>query len=117
MSVQPSAFRAWMLARKFKPDGGIGCPRPWRGRNTSFTPPSVPVSSWSEGEPQGVSTLTQRLSSSPSISYSPEPPMTPSIQSDMSFPLKRKARLASEPFRNHRRCNPPQWATLRHTRL
>ncbi|WP_247882192.1 hypothetical protein [Azospirillum sp. TSH100] len=77
ISVTPSCFSAWMLARKFSSDGGMRWPRPWRGRKTSFWLASSPVSSSSDGSPKGVVTVTQRVFSSPSMSYRPLPPITP----------------------------------------
>jgi hypothetical protein len=80
MSVQPARFSASTLARALTSDGGRRCPRPWRGRKTNSTAPIRPVSNWSDGSPHGVSTEIHRASSSASIAYSPEPPMTPIFQ-------------------------------------
>jgi hypothetical protein len=68
ISVTPERFRASMLARKLSSLGGIGWPRPWRGRNTICWPSSSPNKSSSEGAPKGVSTLRQRVFSRPSMS-------------------------------------------------
>ena len=59
--------QATFLARALSWLGGIGWPRPWRGRKTKRTPSIRPMSSESEGPPQGVSTASHWASSSASI--------------------------------------------------
>ena len=54
-------------------------PRPWRGKNTSRMPASVPQTNSSDGSPNGVVSRTRSTSCSPGISYNPLPPITPTV--------------------------------------
>src|SRR5215471_19864407 len=56
-------------------------PRPWRGRKATRVPPSSPMSSSSEGVPNGDSIFSQRAPTRPSSEYTPLPPRTPSTAS------------------------------------
>ncbi len=67
MSVTPARFNASILARKLISLGGMTWPRPWRGRNTTWVPPSLPKHSSSEARPKGDGTARQDISVSPSI--------------------------------------------------
>jgi len=63
-SVTPLRFSASIFARKFSAEGGLGWPRPGRGRKTQRIPASVPKSSLSEASLQGVATWRHSRSSS-----------------------------------------------------
>ena len=68
-------------------EGGIVCPPLWRGRNTMSVPASVPSTSGADGVPHGVSNIRVSRFSSPGMSYSPDPPITPNTALTMwSFP-------------------------------
>src|SRR5271157_1109588 len=66
-----------MLARKLISLGSKRWPLPWRARNATRFPSSVPTTMASEGSPNGVFTRISRASLSPLIAYSPLPPITP----------------------------------------
>src|SRR3954449_12299959 len=83
MSVTPQRFSASILARKLIADGGNTCPRPCRGRKTTFCPSSVPKQNSSEVRPNGLSTRRQTISVNPSIRYRPLPPIIPMMRSVM----------------------------------
>src|SRR5450755_163829 len=53
------------------------CPRPWRARNATLRPSSVPRTYASEGLPNGVLRRTSLTLVRPGIEYSPLPPMIP----------------------------------------
>ena len=59
-SVTPARFKASMLARKLMADGGILCPRPWRGRKRTGSPSRSANSTRSDGSPQGEAIASQR---------------------------------------------------------
>src|SRR5215471_11374605 len=55
------------------------CPRPWRARNATRFPSTVPMTILSEGFPNGVLTANSRPLLRPFIEYKPLPPMTPMV--------------------------------------
>src|SRR5438876_882221 len=78
-----------VLARKFSSDGRILWPAPWRARNATRLPRSVPSRYGPDGSPNGVfSTLSSRSVSS-AMSYNPLPPITPTW-TDISLLVRLK---------------------------
>ena len=61
----------------FSSDGGMRWPRPWRGRNTHLWPRKSPDQQLVGWPAPGEATATHSAPSSPSISYTPLPPMMP----------------------------------------
>src|SRR5512142_2862664 len=74
-----------MFARKFNSDGMIVCPAPWRARNATCLPRSVPITYGPDGSPNGVEIRSSRRSVSSAISYRPLPPMIPIFVSIVSL--------------------------------
>ena len=72
--------------RKLISDGGMKCPTPWRGRNAIRVPFSSPITTSSEGGPNGVSTETFSMTFNSFIEYKPLPPITPSNFSTINTP-------------------------------
>src|SRR6266850_853464 len=66
-----------MLARKFSSEGRIRCPTPWRARNATRLPRSVPITYGPEGSPKGVVIVFSSRSLTSDMSYRPLPPMMP----------------------------------------
>src|SRR6185312_6265996 len=66
-----------MFARKFSSDGISVWPLPWRARNATRLPRSVPRRYGPDGGPNGVSTVRSLRSVSSAMSYRPLPPMIP----------------------------------------
>src|SRR5258706_8652967 len=77
MYSTPSVLSPKMFALKFSSDGEIRWPAPWRARNATRFPQSVPSTYGPDGSPNGVVTFTSSRSVTPAISYRPEPPMMP----------------------------------------
>src|SRR5215510_413557 len=68
-----------MLARKLISEGVRRCPRPWRARNATRFPSTIPVTIASEGSPKGVLKRTSLTAERPFIEYRPLPPMIPTL--------------------------------------
>src|SRR5438093_1530645 len=88
-----------MFARKFSSDGRMRCPTPWRARNATRRPRSVPMTYRPDGSPNGVVIVCSSRSVSSAMSYRPLPPMMP-IEGLVIFYLRRGptppvARIAS----------------------
>src|SRR5690349_6178301 len=66
-----------MLARKFSSDGSSRWPAPWRARNATRFPRSVPMTYGPDGSPNGVVSETSVRSTTSAMSYRPLPPMMP----------------------------------------
>src|SRR5437773_2535222 len=67
MSVTPQRFSASMFARNGIAVGGSKWPRPWRGKNTTGWPSSLPKQNSSEPRPNGLSTRRHSTSVRPSM--------------------------------------------------
>ena len=79
MRSTPSTFMPKMLARKFSSDGSSRWPAPWRARNATRLPRSVPMTYGPDGSPNGVATCRSSRSVSSAMSYRPLPPMMPML--------------------------------------
>jgi len=77
--VTPNVFIAQTLAREGSSLGLIRCPLPCRGKKATRTPASVPTVMVSLGFPKGVFMSNTSMSLNASMSYSPLPPMTPTL--------------------------------------
>src|SRR4051812_22585420 len=66
-----------MFARKFSSDGDSRWPAPWRARNATRLPRSVPSRYGPDGSPNGVVSVTSFRSVTSAMSYRPLPPMIP----------------------------------------
>src|SRR5580693_8415242 len=92
----PSTLKPKMFALKLSSDGSSRCPRPWRARNATRLPRSVPVTYGPEGTPNGVAIDRSSRSRSSAMSYSPLPPMMP-----IPMPLSLSGLMTSGRRRNH----------------
>src|SRR5688572_7710722 len=90
MYSTPSIFMPKMLARKFSSDGSNRCPAPWRARNATRFPRSVPITYGPDGSPNGVVTACSRRSVTSAMSYRPLPPMMPIVTRSMHAPRRSR---------------------------
>src|SRR6266513_1366046 len=94
----PRLFSAQMLARKLISPGSSWCSRPWRARNTTSRPRSIPVMRGADGAPNGVDTVCARGVCNSCMAYKPVPPMMPIMA--RCAPLRRSfARMARDTAR------------------
>ena len=67
-----------MFARKFSSDGRMRWPTPWRARNATRSPASVPTTNGADGSPNGVETRhLLPIGQAGHVVQGPLPPITP----------------------------------------